>query len=56
MRTPDIKHDKLTHVADKYRSHYDKTAKSCGPFFLQDDAREYTKKSSCFKLLLNIEF
>ncbi len=34
-------------VTDKYRSHYDKTVKTCGPFFLQDNA---------FKALFYIRF
>ncbi len=38
--TPDVNNHILTHAADKYRFHYDKTTKNCGPLLLQDIARK----------------
>ncbi len=37
-KTSDVYYHKVTEVADKYRSHYDETAKRCGPLHLQDNA------------------
>ncbi len=44
---------KLTHFADKYRPYYDKTAKSCGAFFLQENVCKHTKSGTrkCFSTL-----
>ncbi len=36
--TKGIYYLKLTHIADQYCSHYDRTAKSCGLILLQDNA------------------
>ncbi len=40
-------------VAAKDRSHYDKTAKCCGPLLLQDDARKHktSQTKDCFSSL-----
>ncbi len=40
--TPAVNCEKLTQVADKYRSHNDKTSKSCGPVLVQDNAHKQT--------------
>ncbi len=45
-----VNYHKLSQVANKYCSHYDKTSKNCGPWRLQDNARKHTTKQ-CFSAL-----
>ncbi len=40
--TLDVYYHLLTLVADKYRSHYNKTAQGCEPLLMQDYARKHT--------------
>ncbi len=43
VTTTTIYSRELTQVADKYRSHYDKTTENCGFLFLQYDAHKDNK-------------
>ncbi len=40
--TPYVNYDKLTKVANKYCSNYEKTSENCGPLRLQDNALKHT--------------
>ncbi len=42
VATPYVKHHKLTKVANKYCSHYDKASENCGPLRLEENARKHT--------------
>ncbi len=53
MATPYAKYHKLTKVANKYCSHYDKTSENCGPLRLEENARKHTTYPK--KLLLYVD-
>ncbi len=50
--TSDVHYQTLTHVADEYRSHYDKTAKSCGPLLIHSNACKLVTNQAKYYLLL----
>ncbi len=57
METPYAKYDKLTKVAKKYCSHYDKTSENCGSLRLEENARKHTanqRKTTFLHLIVRL--